>query len=325
MFRKAIVSLVVLAVATPLVAAETFKGRITRIDERTVTLSDINGKDVKTFNLAKDVKVFRMNKDAKEREAIKEGVKAEVFKTIAADKGLNATVTTNTSNEVTEILLTGEKVAATVLPALFSVLAQAPPPPQAPAAPQARPADPRNQQTEQPPAIRLDGQWTVVYAEKDGKKAGDKDYGVVTIKNNVVTCQHEGKERSWRLEFGPMHQIRCTEQVAGRGASSEEQEVAQAGHTDLGVYVASQEYFAVSLNNVPADGRPAAIPPAPPGAVQQRPPQAQPPQAQPPQRPPQQAQPQAQQQPNQPQQAVANGPRGANFVLILKRSGSTNP
>jgi len=292
MLRKAMFTLVVLALSTPLVAAETYKGRITRIDDRTVTLADINGKDVKTFNLAKEVKVFRLNKDVKERESISEGVKADVFKKIA-DKGLNATVVTNATNEVTEITLTGEKVASAALPALLTVLAQAPPP-------QARPAD----QREQLPQIKLDGQWTVAYAEKDGKRAGDKDYGVVTIKNNVVSCQHEGKEKSWRLEFGPLHQVRCIEQGNNKAAASEEQEPNQAGVAHHGVYIASPEYFAVSLNKGLMEGRPGAIPPAP-AAVQQR--QNQPP------------------QPNQPQQAMTHGPQGAHFVLILKRTGSNNP
>jgi len=129
------------------------------------------------------------------------------------------------------------------------------------------------------PMIKLDGQWTAVYVEMDGRKIENKDFTNVTIKNNVVTCRHEGKEKSWKLEFGPHHMIRSTEmsgsatatssesgQSSTQGASNTQQgNRAQQGnstqqgsstqggsskgmHTHHGVYIASQEYFCLSMH-----------------------------------------------------------------------------
>jgi uncharacterized protein (TIGR03000 family) len=99
---------------------------------------------------------------------------------------------------------------------------------------------------EKMPLLKLDGTWTAVYVEMDGKKVDNKDFTNVTIKNNVVTCRHNGKEKTFRMEFGPHHMIRCTQQ-SGDNAITEptEQRVA---HTHHGVYVASHDYFCVSLN-----------------------------------------------------------------------------
>src|SRR3954467_15229929 len=49
----------------------------------------------------------------------------------------------------------------------------------------------------------IDGQWTVVYAEKDGKKMNLEDKSPVTIKNNTLTFKEDGKERMLRMHFGP--------------------------------------------------------------------------------------------------------------------------
>jgi hypothetical protein len=54
---------------------------------------------------------------------------------------------------------------------------------------------------------KIDGQWTVVYMEKDGKKGEKAKNDTVTIRNNVVTWTDAGKEHKMRLEFGPMQTI----------------------------------------------------------------------------------------------------------------------
>jgi len=60
--------------------------------------------------------------------------------------------------------------------------------------------------------LKIDGDWTPIYVEKNGKKIDNKDFTDVTIKNNVVTCRHGGKMRTINLDFGPHHMFRCTMQ-----------------------------------------------------------------------------------------------------------------
>jgi len=114
---------------------------------------------------------------------------------------------------------------------------------------QAQP-QPREKGNEKMAAVKLDGAWTVTYAELDGKKIEGKGFTQVTIKNNVVTCRHDGKEKTWRLEFGPHHMVRCTEQIDGKVSLDNEKRDSgeKSQHTHYGVYVASQEYFCLSMH-----------------------------------------------------------------------------
>lgn len=96
------------------------------------------------------------------------------------------------------------------------------------------------------PMIKIDGEWTAVYAEMDGQKVEIKKLTNVIIKNNVVTCNQDGKPKSFLLEFGPHQMVRCTEQNAAKPL---EQPTEQRGtHTHHGVYIASQDYLSLSLN-----------------------------------------------------------------------------
>lgn len=119
--------------------------------------------------------------------------------------------------------------------------------------------NPRVKDDEKRPMIKLDGEWSVVYAEMDGKKIAGKGITDVTIKNNVVSYRHDGTENSWVLHFGPHNMVRCTEQIGGKTtsdtgkASSNSKETGDTAdksrhHTHHGVYIASQEYFSLCLN-----------------------------------------------------------------------------
>jgi len=208
---------------------------------------------------------------------------------------------------------------------------------------------------QKPSATNLEGQWTVVYAEMDGKKMEDKAFSDVSIHNNVLTCNHGGQKRSWRLEWLPGHQVRCFEQDASTNKANpnserkgetarEEDRRPETGtpHIHHGVYIASQEYLAFSMNKMTGDRTaPQVAPPALPTQPVRPPQTAQPAQPAQPVRPPQTAQPA---QPAQPAQAAqpaqpaqpvqpgriqaevrpqgAMGPERTEFVLILRR-GST--
>ncbi len=202
---------------------------------------------------------------------------------------------------------------------------------------------------------RIDGEWTAVYVEMDGKKLESKGFTNVSIKNNVVTCNHDGKAKSWRLEFGPHHMVRSTEQDGERtGTSTSTQEGTQnnnqaanqpndrnnqgikSGHTHYGVYVASQDYLCLSFDKGSdhrfraGEGREGTRPGTQtgtqPGAG------AQPPQGTQigtqPGTQPGGTQPGAQPRQQQPGAAggqmywQSEGPRGSALVLILRRASS---
>jgi len=104
---------------------------------------------------------------------------------------------------------------------------------------------------------QVNGKWTVVYAEMDGKKLADKSAMTdVTIRDNVLTCKHDGKEKSFRLSFGPGHMVRCTEMTTGTDGSADKADkadkqkdaTAQRRHMHRGVFIASEEFLCFSLN-----------------------------------------------------------------------------
>jgi len=199
----------------------------------------------------------------------------------------------------------------------------------------AKPADKANPAREgQANMFRPDGDWTVVYAAMDGKKLEDKSIAHVTIRNGVMTCKHDGKERSWRLNFQPGHMVWATESTgAGTGARGTEtrdkekgtQEARPINVTDVrtGVYIAAPDYLCLGLDKI-ASARPGV--PGVPGApvTPPRPGTAVPPGAPalpgtavPPGAPAAPVIPEAQAQAAQ--QAFSSG-----FVLILKRNTQKN-
>jgi hypothetical protein len=165
---------------------------------------------------------------------------------------------------------------------------------------------------EKMPLQKLDGTWTVTYAEADGKKLEGSGFKEVTIKDNVVTCKHDGKVKSWRLEFGPHNMVRCTETIDSKTTSNVPQdnrgEVGGKGqHTHHGVYIASPEYFCLAMNKGMDRRHSTAAAPARDGekGAKQR-----------------EGEPRA----NQTGHAHHFGDHGAHcshFVIILQRSGTT--
>lgn len=127
------------------------------------------------------------------------------------------------------------------------------------------PEDPRSPQR-QPGSVtmplQIDGPWTVVCCEMDGRKQDDKTFKDVTIRNNVLTCSHDGKPKSWRLEFRPGQTVWATElPLTGEIANPEPRPAAtgQANRTigketagpavKQGVYVAGQDYLCFSFRH----------------------------------------------------------------------------
>lgn len=106
MIRKLLYAFVVGGIGLGVASGETLKGKILKIDDKSVTFQAAKTKDAKAYDLAKGVKVFTMKK--KEKEEVSDGLKAEALKNIP-DKGLPATLVTGDDNKVTEIILGKKK------------------------------------------------------------------------------------------------------------------------------------------------------------------------------------------------------------------------
>ena len=108
MFCRSLFAFFVFAVCLGLATADEVKGKFSKIDDKSVTLTPDGGSEAKSYNLAKDCKFFKQVKKVKEE--VKDGAKADDFKN-PPKKGLNLSLTTNDKNEVTEVLILKKKKA----------------------------------------------------------------------------------------------------------------------------------------------------------------------------------------------------------------------
>jgi hypothetical protein len=100
--------------------------------------------------------------------------------------------------------------------------------------------------------VDVDGPWTVVYVEIEGKKLTDKHFSNVMIKDRVLSYKHDGKAHSWRLEFGPFHMVKATEIVPA--AKVDQGKIpAPPVPAYVGCYIASQDYLCLALNKKGAE------------------------------------------------------------------------
>ena len=115
---------------------------------------------------------------------------------------------------------------------------------QAPATPQAKPADPA-QTAKADAAKSLDGSWTVISFERDGKPMPEAKDCQVMLKDNVATftCKDDkNKITALRLECGDKGTIRATEvDPKSEGKPGE-------AKTMAGVYVKSSDYIAICVH-----------------------------------------------------------------------------
>ncbi len=94
------------------------------------------------------------------------------------------------------------------------------------------------------PKFSLDGNWSVLSAEKEGQPMPDAKKMTATIANNTVTCNSDSKHdmKTMRLEFGPQATIRVME-MNERGTVEK---------TRMGVYVLTKDILAICLHDTPA-------------------------------------------------------------------------
>src|SRR5437763_5923978 len=107
MWRNILCSMVVLAICLTFVAAETVKGRITKVEGNKITVTTKKGEEGKAYDVAKDVKIYKMaGAEGKDKEEVKGGLTELKI----PDKGIGGvTLTTNDKNEVTEIVIGAPK------------------------------------------------------------------------------------------------------------------------------------------------------------------------------------------------------------------------
>jgi hypothetical protein len=152
-------------------------------------------------------------------------------------------------------------------------------------------------------AQKIDGNWTVVHVEIGGKKLPDKAFAGVSIKEGTLHCTHDGKARSWKLEFGPKNSLKATEKGEAKVLNTGKDRPALP-QMYVGVYLASSEYLCFALNPWTTDMKqPIDIGE---GSSEE-----------------QAAGPQADKALLR--DAVKYGPVGSDFILILRRDADANP
>ena len=98
---------------------------------------------------------------------------------------------------------------------------------------------------DQPTSHKIDGAWSVVYAESGGKELTAKSVTNVAIKDGVLRYQRDGKDQAWRLEFGANQTVKAI--PLGEKAA------AVTTQMKVGVYIASPQYLCFALNRWTTD------------------------------------------------------------------------
>ena len=108
MWSKFLFASFVFVLCLSFAAADEVKGKFSKIDDKSVTLTPNGSTEAKTYTFAKDCKFFRQLKKVKEE--IKDGPTADDFKN-PPKKGMFLSLATNDKNEVTEVLIMNKKMA----------------------------------------------------------------------------------------------------------------------------------------------------------------------------------------------------------------------
>ncbi len=101
----------------------------------------------------------------------------------------------------------------------------------------------------------IDGQWTVISAEKNGQPMADAKDMTVTVKDNTITCSgKDGKAAmTFKVDFAKIGHARVTEQASAvstdKPAGGSDKEM-----TREAVYVLTNDYLAVCIHDDKAAG-----------------------------------------------------------------------
>ena len=89
------------------------------------------------------------------------------------------------------------------------------------------------------PAPEVEGKWLIVYAEEGSRRNTTWEQKVATFKGDTLSYSKEGEDRSLQVKFDADQKMTAKLSVGKDGG----------GGKDLsGVYIAGQDYLALSLN-----------------------------------------------------------------------------
>lgn len=83
---------------------------------------------------------------------------------------------------------------------------------------------------------KLDGKWLIVYAEEGGKRNNTWETQVATVSGDTLSYEAGGKKYTLQMKFGPKQTLKAT--LSEKGDKNAQD----------GVYIAGQDYLAISLN-----------------------------------------------------------------------------
>lgn len=110
----------------------------------------------------------------------------------------------------------------------------------------------------QPAAHPVDGNWTIICLEKNGRPVEDARNLTVSIQKNTITFNKAGGSpsdvKAMRVEFGPKGTVRVTEADADNKftPAGDTPPATGSGVAKAGVYVLTQDYLAVCVHDQPA-------------------------------------------------------------------------
>jgi hypothetical protein len=116
-------------------------------------------------------------------------------------------------------------------------------------------------------ATMLDGQWALVYGEREGQRLEKTGTTNVTIRANTLTFNMDEQQHNWRLDFGAHQSLRAWHEGEGTRTSSGASGTTRHSGTDSsggagkagghrGVYILSGDYLCLSLEPAGAGGIP---------------------------------------------------------------------
>jgi len=112
MLRKCVFAFVLVVFSVGVLSAAELTGIITKVEGNKITFKEGKKgelKEAKTYTVTKDAKVTKKGKKGAEPTAVTGGLTHDMFKTIDAEKGVRAMITTDTNDRVTEIVVLGGK------------------------------------------------------------------------------------------------------------------------------------------------------------------------------------------------------------------------
>ncbi len=100
----------------------------------------------------------------------------------------------------------------------------------------------------------INGTWTVLSAEKDGKPMGEAKDIVVTVADNVFTVRDkDGKEMHLRMEFTGPGKANVTEDLSSTTGDKPVKDEKAPGAKSA-VYVMTADYLAICVHHEAAEG-----------------------------------------------------------------------